>query len=255
MKRFLASLILIVAVAACNSSKNVVSENSTISGKWDLKELNGKDIIQTYMRPVLIEFNETDSKVSGSAACNRFFGSFNKSGKTLTFNPLASTKMFCDEASNNLETEFLSSLEKVNKFKVENHTLLLMNENNVIAKFTESHSVPDELVGKWELFYITGRRIAFQGLYPEKKPTITFQKDSDRFAANTSCNSMSGSYNGKKGEKLFNPGPMTMMACPGEGEQAFLEQFNKVDRYLVSGDTLTFFNKDIPNMKFIKTNH
>lgn len=221
--------------------------------KWQLKTLNGNDITGDYMRPVFIEFTQDGSKVSGSAACNRFFGTYTLSGTALNFSQMGSTKMFCDDASNKLETEFLRSLEKVNNYRIENNSLILLGNAEVIARFDSFNPAPDELAGTWQLFYITGRRIAFEGLYPDRKPFIKFKQGAGEFASNTSCNSLMGTYNGKKGEKLLNLGAMTLMACPGEGEQAYLDQLKEVDRFQVSGDTLTFFYKDIPNMKFVKT--
>lgn len=229
--------------------------NPSLYQKWDLKVLNGEEITEKYLRPVYIEFNENESRISGSAACNRFFGSFKVSDKTLNLSQMGSTKMFCDDKSNQLETAFLKALGEVNGYKFDGQVLVLMNNKEEVARFEESNAVPDEMAGTWELFYITGRRIAFQGLYPDNKPSITLQAGSGDLTGNTSCNAFNATFNHKKGEKLFKPGAATLKACPGEGEQAFMEQFQRVDAYSVSGDTLTFMAAGIPNMKFLKTSN
>ncbi|WP_053056645.1 META domain-containing protein [Tenacibaculum mesophilum] len=46
----------------------------------------------------------------------------------------------------------------------------------------------------WELEYISGPRIAFQGLYPNKKPTISFNKETQKVEGNNSCNGYSAPY-------------------------------------------------------------
>lgn len=254
MKKTFTILAATLFMVACSSSKQTTIMGPDLYQKWDVKVLNGNDISGVFSRPVYIEFNQEESRVSGSAACNRFFGSYTRSGNTIEFKPLASTKMFCDEVSNKFESEFLSSLQTVNNFKFDGNSLILLNNSEVIARLEESNAVPDELAGNWELFYITGRRIAFEGLYPEKKPFIRFQQGNADFSANTSCNSLMGSYKGGKKGELFDLGAMTLMACPGEGEQVFVDELKKVDAYLVSGDTLTFLSKDIPTMKFSKSN-
>lgn len=222
--------------------------------KWDLKVLDGKEITETFLRPLYIEFNQAESRVNGSAACNRFFGSYSMKDNSLGFSQMGSTKMFCDEKSNKMESDFLKALGTVNKFRFDGEILVLLNDDREVARLEESNAVPDEMAGTWELFYITGKRIAFQGLYPDAKPTITFETGSGELKGNTSCNSFNARYNNKKGEKLFKPGATTLKACPGEGEQAFMEQFQRVDAYSVSGDTLTFLANGIANMKFLKTN-
>lgn len=225
-----------------------------LAQKWDFKVLNGTPVTGQYMKPVFIEFNTAKSEVHGSAACNSFFGSYTMAGRSLTFGPLASTKMYCDDASNKLESEILQSLAKVNNYKFDGDTLVLMSHAEVIARLEVHHAAPDELAGKWDLFYITGRRITFEGLYPRNKPFITFHQGQSAFSANTSCNSMNGTYNGKKGEKLLKLGATTLMACEGEGEPAFVDQLKQVETYEVHGDTLVFYYDNIPTMKFLKEN-
>lgn len=117
-----------------------------------------------------------------------------------------------------------------------------------------STSTNQKLAGTWELNYISGRRITFDGLYPEKKPTITFDTVNQRVNGSTSCNAFNG--------KLVVDGPtisftepmaMTRMMCPGEGEQAFLDVLKTVNRYAISDDnTLTMLMGDVAVMRFIR---
>lgn len=255
MKKSATILLATVLLAACGTSRKAITPNGPgLYQKWELKVLNGNDIPQIFMKPLYIEFDQNGSKVNGSSGCNQFFGNFSKSGNAIEFGPLGSTKMFCDPPSNKIENEFLASIPKVNKFRIEGTTLVLLANSEVIARFEESNAVPEDMAGRWELFYITGRRIAFQGLYPEQKPYINFQEGSGSFSAHTSCNSLMGSYKAKDG-KLFNLGAMTLMACQGEGEQVFLDELGAAEAYEVSGDTLTFLKSNIPSMKFIKMNN
>ncbi len=118
-------------------------------------------------------------------------------------------------------------------------------------------STPDtsKLAGTWELNYITGSRIAFEGLYPNKKPTITFDLTKNWVNGNTSCNSFSGKLN-VKGNNIDFKGPlaMTKMMClDGKGENVFIETLQKVTTYAISNDsTLNFIQNDIAVMRFVK---
>ena len=111
-----------------------------------------------------------------------------------------------------------------------------------------------QLGGTWELNYISGPRIAFNGLYPGKKPTIKFDIAEKRFSGNTSCNSFSGQLIADDtGINFTKPFMMTKMACPGEGETTFVEMLKKASTYSISNDsTLNFMMGDIAIMRFNK---
>ena len=114
----------------------------------------------------------------------------------------------------------------------------------------------DALDGTWQLNYITGPRIAFDGLYPDKKPTIIFNINENKVSGNTSCNQYFGNLV-KDGNKInFKDAKMgmTMMVCSGEGENVYMKTLEKVDSYSISDDgkTLSFIMGDIAVMCFEK---
>lgn len=111
------------------------------------------------------------------------------------------------------------------------------------------------LQGAWELNYISGPRIAFAGLYPDNKPTITFNLKETSVSGKNSCNSYAGKLN-VDGSKISFKEPMmvTKMFCPGEGENVYMNTLQKIDSYSVSedGKTLNFIMGDIVMMRFEK---
>ncbi len=122
------------------------------------------------------------------------------------------------------------------------------------SKKISSGSNALKLHGTWQLNYITGPRIAFDGLYPDKKPTITFDVPGKHISGNTSCNSFSGPFN-TDGAKISFSEPLatTKMACPGEGESVFLRTLGKINTYDVTeGYTLSFFTDGVASMRFTK---
>lgn len=113
-----------------------------------------------------------------------------------------------------------------------------------------------KLDGTWELNYITGPRIAFDGLYPNKKPTINFNTKENRVSGNNSCNSYTGKLNVTENKIDFTE-PMTatkMMCMDGQGEQVFMNTLSKVTSYNITDDgkTLNFISGDIATMRFTK---
>ncbi|WP_127137378.1 META domain-containing protein [Flagellimonas oceanensis] len=116
-------------------------------------------------------------------------------------------------------------------------------------------STADALYGPtWELEYISGPRIAFEGLFPEKKPQITFDKASGKVTGTDSCNGYSADYELAENTIVFgDPGPTTMMFCGGS-ERQFLQMMKKIDGYSVKEGKLNLLVGDVPMMRFKKVN-
>lgn len=125
------------------------------------------------------------------------------------------------------------------------------------ASKTQKEDSVSKLEGTWELNYITGPRIAFDGLYPNKKPTITFDVKESRVSGNSSCNNYTGKLcvTGNKID-LTQPMAMTKMMCVDgqQGEQTFMSTLPKITSYDVTdnGKTLHFISGDIAMMRFTK---
>lgn len=112
---------------------------------------------------------------------------------------------------------------------------------------------PAGLDGNWELTYITGPRIAFDGLYPEKKPTIRFDTQKLALGGHNSCNSYGGSFT-LDGQKIsFGNMHSTLIACNGSGEATFMKALKEVNAFALEGEEiLVLLRDDIPFMKFRK---
>ncbi|MCP9749531.1 META domain-containing protein [Ferruginibacter sp. HRS2-29] len=119
-----------------------------------------------------------------------------------------------------------------------------------------SNDVP-LLEGTWELTYITGPRIAFEGLYPNKKPTLIIDVANKKISGNTGCNSYTGPLVAQNSSIDFKqPIAVTRMACAGNGmlgETTYLEMLKKINKFSVTdGNTLNLIAGDIAMMRFTK---
>jgi len=94
------------------------------------------------------------------------------------------------------------------------------------------------LNGTWQLKSVAGISIAFEKLYTRKIPVIRFDLATRQVSGHTSCNSFSGEFI-TEGFKLSFAEPMTMtkMACPGDGENVFLTNLQKITAYSFTDDT------------------
>lgn len=133
--------------------------------------------------------------------------------------------------------------------------ILLFSCNATGHKSTGANAVA-RLNGSWELNYITGPRIAFDGLYPNVKPTIVFDVKESRVSGNNSCNSFTGKLNVEGHMINFRNGLATtrMMCEDNQGEHVFMSTIEKITSYSVSkdGKTLNLISGDIAMMRFEK---
>ncbi len=104
----------------------------------------------------------------------------------------------------------------------------------------------------WQLEYVTGPRIAFEGLFPEKKPILRFNKKTGRVEGNDSCNGYHAPFTTDGRSLEFGePGPSTLMYC-GEGEQIFRKTLKKINGYHIKEGKLELLQDGLPMMRFRK---
>jgi heat shock protein HslJ len=132
--------------------------------------------------------------------------------------------------------------------------IVTLSSCNTLKNTVDASSDLSKLGGSWELNYISGPKIAFNGLYPGRKPNLQINLANKRLTGNSICNSFSGELVADDTSINFNkPMIATKMACPGEGEVIFFEVLKKVNKYTVTGDTtLNFMMGDIAIMRFKK---
>ena len=255
----ISALAIFFLVAGCHSTKPVTAVASGGSemlfmNQWNLTELEGKVVVITAgTQPHLLFFPGQVSRVSGSTGCNKLNGSFVLSAaNSMKFSPLATTKMAC--VGDNVESKFLEVLGKVNNWAIINNQLLLKKGKVIMAKLNAVKAEATTLNGTWELNYMSGPRIAFNALYPDKKPQIKFNLTANEIGGSTSCNGFSSkiTIDGTK-ISIAEPFAKTMIFCEGGGETTFLNMLKKVNRYAVTGgNTLAFIMGDVAVMRFTK---
>ena len=107
----------------------------------------------------------------------------------------------------------------------------------------------------WELEYLSGPRIALSGLFPDKRPRLTFNSITNEVSGNSGCNGYASAFILRGNALSFGtPGPTTMMYC-GEGEGLFLSSLEKIDTYAIDGEgRLQLSAGDVVMMRFAPSN-
>ena len=132
--------------------------------------------------------------------------------------------------------------------------LYLTEKLSFNSSFQATSTMHDKLSGNWELDYLSGPRIAFEGLFPDKKPQIKFNQTTRKVEGNSGCNGYAAKYTLDGNNISFGePDPTTMMYC-GEGERFFLNTMGKINNYAIDEDgKLNLMIDDVSMMRFKKT--
>ncbi|MEK8180815.1 META domain-containing protein [Flavobacterium buctense] len=107
--------------------------------------------------------------------------------------------------------------------------------------------------GTWEVNYILNTPKPIGELFPNVKPTITFDSYKNAIFGMSGCNNFNGKCTIEANSiKIESAIALTRKMCPNmSGEQAFLETLKKVNSYSVSnqGKTLNLIMGDIAVMR------
>ena len=77
--------------------------------------------------------------MTGSAGCNSYVGQVQAEGSTLSFGPLATTRMMCGEPQGIMEQEtaYLAALATATGFRIQGEALQLLGaEGETVATYT-----------------------------------------------------------------------------------------------------------------------
>lgn len=187
-------------------------------------------------------------RVSGTSACNSYFGSFEVDGTSLAVGPLGSTERACEPvALMDAEAAYLAALEAADTIEVGDGTLVLTGPEDLRLSFT-AFDAEAALVGAWDVIQVATPD-AVVGVLDGTEPTIEFVDDGT-LSANAGCNGGGGSWE-LDDDSVLSIGPIasTQMFCDQpEGvmdqETALFTALEESKQVQVAGDTLTLLRAD-----------
>jgi heat shock protein HslJ len=114
----------------CGGVQPVTLEDTT----WALLELNGKTItVEVHDKAPYLELNSKKASSYGFGGCNRFFGSYETSGASLTFGAMGATRMACPEGMDQ-EQELLTALGSTTRYEIHGSKLMLFADKTLVAR-------------------------------------------------------------------------------------------------------------------------
>lgn len=127
-------------LAAAYRLEKFVNDPRIENRRWQLVELNGRGIEPPNDRDgVHFELDSTESRVTGNASCNRFFGTYElMAGDRIRFGTdIGATRMACPELEQ--EREFLEMLGQVDAYSLGEEGLSLIGPGAApLARFRET---------------------------------------------------------------------------------------------------------------------
>ena len=115
----------------CGSMEAAALEDT----RWALLELNGKTITVTVNdKAPFLEMSSKKASAYGFGGCNRFFGSYQLSGKSLKFGAMGATRMACPEGMDQ-EQELFTALDATTRYEIHGSKLLLYSDEKLLARF------------------------------------------------------------------------------------------------------------------------
>jgi putative lipoprotein len=94
----------------------------SLAGVWVLEDIGGTGV--TDNARATLEFRDS-ARVAGRGSCNQFSGPVTVGDSTISFGPLASTRMACAEAVMNQETRYFKALADAERYTIEGPALLI----------------------------------------------------------------------------------------------------------------------------------
>jgi len=126
---------------SCGNSKDVAAMETNkeamevISGTYYVSSIGENNYASDELT---IQFDENTNSVSGFLGCNRFTGTYKLDGNSISFGSLATTRMHCQEANNNIERNMLAALNNVTSITTKNQNLILSNKEAVLINASKN---------------------------------------------------------------------------------------------------------------------
>jgi heat shock protein HslJ len=237
------SAVVLTATATTAGASARAPAVSPLPGKiWVLSSLVGKAPLKG--TELTSEF--TAKRVSGSAGCNRYTGTYKVSGSTIRILPLATTRKACAGPIERQETAFLNILSRARSFVVRGGTLTLRSAaGQGLATFKAQTQA---LAGtSWDVLAYNGKQ-AVVSVLTETKLTAVFGK-SGSLTGFAGCNDYNASYETSPPKISIGPVASTRKHCEqpagvSEQETGYLAALETAATYRVEGSRLELRTTD-----------
>jgi heat shock protein HslJ len=122
--------ILGALVVASPRSNRAQESPEAAQGSWLAEEIAGRAVSPEIRSTLEIS---ADGTAAGSGGCNRYRGRVELGPGTVTFSPMAATRMMCAAPAMEQEQRLFAAFAAVRRFRVAEAKLLLIAEDGTVA--------------------------------------------------------------------------------------------------------------------------
>ncbi len=116
---------------SCGSMTKVALENT----RWGLLEIHGETITVTAKeRAPYLELNPSKRSAYGFGGCNRFFGTYEATERTLEFEAMGATRMACPDGMGE-EQALFRAMDATTRYEIHGSKLVLFAGDTPVARF------------------------------------------------------------------------------------------------------------------------
>ena len=215
----LAFVALGVSVLACSSSGSGGGTGGTLDGtSWRLSSYVAAGTTTTIPSGVVVDATFQGGKVSGSAGCNAYSGTYTIDGAKLAIGQLAMTQKLCAQDVMNIESAYVAALGSVATYTATADTLTLFDSSGKTL-LTYASGPANPLVGSWNVTGYNNGKQAVVSPIAGSTLNAVFTAD-DQVSGFAGCNDYSGPYKLDGSNLTVGPLISTKKAC----EQAVMDQ-------------------------------
>jgi heat shock protein HslJ len=236
------------AVVAADASPSAAPiPTDTAEGiTWQLREyLVGGDALTPVPDGVVVTLLMEAGSAGGSGGCNSYSGSYTLDGTSLTFGPITSTMMACEEPAMGVETAYFANLAVTATWFSDGDSLTLQDAagQTTLVFDPAPEAIPtDGFEGlTWQLVeYTVGGDAVAQ--VPDGV-IVTLSAQGGAAGGSGGCNSYTADYTLDGSSITFGPITSTLMLCEGPGgevETAYFATLPEVTGWFSDGGRLTF---------------
>ncbi len=214
----------LVAALASGASAQSASPGAMSGGllhtDWLLGTVGGAPVASGIDANLLF----ADTEAGGFGGCNRFFASYTSdASSTLTFGPIATTMMACDDATNAFETSYLTALATVATYAIGADGGLTLSDGSGTAVLTFGATEPASVEGPWNVTNVNNGTGGVEPVPDGIGATVAFNPDGT-VEGFDGCNGFGGGYSVNGSAIAIGPLMGTMMACD-DATNTFAQQY------------------------------
>ena len=135
--RILLAMLAIAGLATgCRSTESAAPAASLIGTSWLAEEIDERRVLE-HVESTL--FFDSAQRITGQAACNRYFGALELGERTIRLRPAGTTRMACAPVVMAQESRFFAALGAVSAFRREAGKLVLLDETGRVRVRLTAH--------------------------------------------------------------------------------------------------------------------